>query len=465
MENNSVAKECGARCRRFRMAQNMSQQDLADKMYTTAQNISKYEKDGISNIDTIMKLSEVLGHNLLSSEVDEEGVIGEIGKEILRLLIEKLGFMNVADMVVPEYMYGMSLDRFSNEVFKLERIGMCVREQFIDWVDQERDVLFITTKGVISYKNQINNSYTSEEIEEYLPDVITYEELVEEEASYQECIDVNPAEKLIRKLKVYGGFRANYIQYLHKNYEYGMEAQSKVMDERLIPGENAYFDILYRMMFNFSDTILYNIYLRAIDEDCPDENEEYNRLLDKIEKLQGNRKDWEPWRQVDGVTMTARELLRKKMPLLAKVGDKNDICPDYERYFSMEIDESLAEENYELYCTQRELGQLINWKNCCEFILNDLDDQFEDLLEEHQRLDPTKWFSYEDYKNFIEENYRLPETQHQEEVAAQLAKINELCPETLDYFVFPDEWHENGLAELVMSKYKVVSKRGDSNNN
>lgn len=47
----SLARECGLRCRRIRMAKNMSQQDLADLLFTTPQNISKYEKDGISNID------------------------------------------------------------------------------------------------------------------------------------------------------------------------------------------------------------------------------------------------------------------------------------------------------------------------------------------------------------------------------------------------------------------------------
>ena len=48
MENNSKAKECGRRLRRIRMAQNMSQQQLADMLFTTPQNISKYEKEVIT---------------------------------------------------------------------------------------------------------------------------------------------------------------------------------------------------------------------------------------------------------------------------------------------------------------------------------------------------------------------------------------------------------------------------------
>ena len=51
MKNDSKAKDCGQRLRRVRMARNMSQQELANQLFTTAQNISKYEKEGINNID------------------------------------------------------------------------------------------------------------------------------------------------------------------------------------------------------------------------------------------------------------------------------------------------------------------------------------------------------------------------------------------------------------------------------
>ena len=81
MENKEYAKECGLRLRRVRMARNMSQQELADKMFTTPQNVSKWEKQGISDIDTIKSLSQILGQDILSDERDQEGVVGEIGKQ------------------------------------------------------------------------------------------------------------------------------------------------------------------------------------------------------------------------------------------------------------------------------------------------------------------------------------------------------------------------------------------------
>ena len=88
MNNKSMAVEIGQRCRRFRNALGISQQKLADMVGTTPQNISKYEKEGIHDIDIIRYLSSALGYDLMTDEVDEEGSIGEIGKEILTILVE-----------------------------------------------------------------------------------------------------------------------------------------------------------------------------------------------------------------------------------------------------------------------------------------------------------------------------------------------------------------------------------------
>ena len=87
MENKSLALEVGQRCRRFRNALGVSQQKLADMIGTTPQNISKYEKEGVHDIDIIRYLSSALGHDLMTDEIDEEGTVGEIGKEILDMLV------------------------------------------------------------------------------------------------------------------------------------------------------------------------------------------------------------------------------------------------------------------------------------------------------------------------------------------------------------------------------------------
>ena len=56
MDNKSMAVEIGQRCRRFRNALGISQHKLADMVGTTPQNISKYEKEGIHDIDIIRYL-------------------------------------------------------------------------------------------------------------------------------------------------------------------------------------------------------------------------------------------------------------------------------------------------------------------------------------------------------------------------------------------------------------------------
>ena len=135
MDNKSMAVEIGQRCRRFRNALGISQHKLADMVGTTPQNISKYEKEGIHDIDIIRYLSSALGHDLMTDEVDEEGSIGEIGKEILTILVEskKLfldegGKVEASKLLDGSLLFGLPQERVIKEIFKLKKIGLCVRE-------------------------------------------------------------------------------------------------------------------------------------------------------------------------------------------------------------------------------------------------------------------------------------------------------------------------------------------------
>ncbi|MBQ8946529.1 MAG: helix-turn-helix transcriptional regulator [Lachnospiraceae bacterium] len=81
MEEKDYAKEYGLRYKQIRQAKGLSQQALADLMHVTPQAVSKWEKEGYADFNYL------------------EGNL-----------------------------YGLSADRISNEVFKLERIGLVVRE-------------------------------------------------------------------------------------------------------------------------------------------------------------------------------------------------------------------------------------------------------------------------------------------------------------------------------------------------
>ena len=99
MAERSYSTEYGNRCRQIRMAKGLSQEALAKKMSTTAQNVSKWEREGIANVDTVMRLSEVLGQDITADEIDQEGSVGEIGKEILRTLVANEGYCDFTRLV------------------------------------------------------------------------------------------------------------------------------------------------------------------------------------------------------------------------------------------------------------------------------------------------------------------------------------------------------------------------------
>ena len=106
MEERDYAREYGNRCRQIRQAKGISQADLAVKMNTTPQNVHKWEKNGISNVNTVMQLSEVLGQDITADQIDQEGIVGEIGREILSVLIKMKGYVEFS--VLPRFLYGMS---------------------------------------------------------------------------------------------------------------------------------------------------------------------------------------------------------------------------------------------------------------------------------------------------------------------------------------------------------------------
>ena len=78
MSNLSTAQECGLRLKRIRDAKNWTQQRLADEVHLSPQAISKYEKNGISDINIIQEISRILGWDLLTDEQNEEGTVGEM---------------------------------------------------------------------------------------------------------------------------------------------------------------------------------------------------------------------------------------------------------------------------------------------------------------------------------------------------------------------------------------------------
>ena len=212
MEERDFAKEYGIRFRQIRMARGISQQKLADLMHVTPQAVSKWEKEGVTNVNTVQQLSNVLGQDITADQIDQEGKIGEVGREILNILIANQGFVDYDDLAAG--LYGMSSERVSNEIFKLERIGAVVREQYTDYLDQERDSVIITAKGLIAYKNckefpDMAGIKSAETMEMRLG---------EQCPSLQEMIDRDKVGRILWKLPYCGPYMLDYIFHLKKHF-------------------------------------------------------------------------------------------------------------------------------------------------------------------------------------------------------------------------------------------------------
>lgn len=434
MEDKKVAKECGLRLRRVRMAKNMSQQALADKMYTTPQNVSKWENQGISDVDTIKELSRILGQDILSDERNEEGVVGEIGKHILKQVAQNNGFIPVEELI-NSHMYGLNSEIVTDEIFKLERIGMCVREQYRNFYDIEKDMVFITAKGLITLNNfSVFGNIVSK----------TYEIFLEGRNTIQEYYDENKLERIIRNLRYCGTYRIDYINYLHKRYEkiYIDEHENDGCDYGdwtatvpVLPGLSCRLDILFRMIAGLDNRSLYqNIWYMIgglpSDEITDEYVEQYGTTdVPRLDEILGTLSSkLEKWNQkVNGE-------IRKNF--------ENAIAKKSFKYNEQSDEENFLEENTDYFIEKR--NAFVEGKY------------------------PSEWFSMEEIKAFIKDNFKSAETPEEKETDRILAEINSIDRWSLEYydtcFVADDDyseyfcdnrWREAGIEDLIKSYYNL----------
>lgn len=83
------------------------------------------------------------------------------------------------------------------------------------------------------------------------------------------------------------------------------------------------------------------------------------------------------------------------------------------------------------------------------------------LEEGHTTPYPTRWFTADEIRAFIEENLHPAASEEERKLDEILTKINAMDPRTLDYYKMPAVWEENGLAQIVRDLYGL-SKDDDS---
>ncbi len=420
-DKKTISQNCGIRCRQIRMSKGISQQELADKMHVTAAAVSKWEKEGISNIDVISELSNVLGQDITADQIDQEGSIGEIGKHILGLLVDKNGYIDYKDLV--SKMFSMDTNHINNEVFKLERIGTLIREQFKDFNGSDRDGLFITAKGAIAY-HQIT--------EKPIGKIITYDSFMDENThSFQDKVNNDVVTYELSRLGIEGlGFRCDYLNYLYRNHfnpivphefrdtwngdtfrKYLIDNEIWQLDLRS-NGPNVYIDIIQRMAQGTNRKEM--DYL--IEGSLITTNE---RLQNIKENREINEKGY------DVFTFEATNYFCEKFP---EFEEKELIAVDY-----------YAKDRWHY-----EFGKL-----------GDNEHYFYKSLSKEKLYNCSTWFSDEEIKAFIEDNFLPPETKIEHKINDTLHKIWEADKSTLDYYKFPMDWEFNGLASLLRERLGI----------
>ena len=61
----------------------------------------------------------------------------------------------------------------------------------------------------------------------------------------------------------------------------------------------------------------------------------------------------------------------------------------------------------------------------------------------------TEWFTEEEVRKFINLNMGPASNDEEKKIDEMIEEINRKYPETLEYYEFPEEWEENGLASLI----------------
>lgn len=491
-------KEIGTRIRNARNAKGWTLEELAERANTSYQNISKLEKNGTSDLTWINPLSEILGTNLQVDTIDVDGSVSEIGKEILYQLITHSGRCEMFELE-EHYMYGLSENQITNEIVKLAKIGLVVREKYMYYDEEEIDEVFITAKGIITIKNmQLNISQSlaieaafkpeveeneyGQEVENWDKVTRSYEYIISPFNSYEEVIQNhknNDIERTLRELKLGSDnnpYRIFFLNYLKEKYEDGYNNNIPWLNIPWKLCNNAYETIISRMIYGLSD----NFIVKLLDEHKTHlkRDEIMQRYMDSINPLydgleigyDGGIEQLAYLRAYEDDTLMPRyeELLGETFSDYI-VPEFEDNINEYAKKFGFKTDDLglIFNVNYQTILqnitdsTEKEFFELLKevWDNFGpDAKLNpqllDTDAIFDiskifDLLEGRGCSYPSKIFSKEEIELFIKNSFKPAETEYELELDMQFKNMAKIKPEILEYFSFPKNWEENGLAELV----------------
>lgn len=509
MKQKNISTFLGEQCRKYRKILGITQEELAEKMNTTPQTISNYERMGIKDVDVEKEISSILGVDLREDTEDNEGEPGELGKEILYYLIEHKGNCLVSDLLTQNVLFGITSERLNHEIEKIAKLDLCCRDiDKMGWKPAER--LFITAKGIVAAKNNVSSIGQSEKINNKINEVISYEMLLASKTKGDEIKqlsvakdledfgDLRPWLPIIDKLiqEIDRNYKADYLSYLRNNWlnvlpynkikcSYDQESIVDIEDDEwllLFPGKNFYSDLIYRMAYGYTnDWRNEYIFGEEMGHAISSYEEEISRyqsnkysankegetiIVERLEwfyeryyELLNNdleNNEYPHQEYMEKIDLLDKFIWDTRVDLFNRIPAVKDAAIKFtlkEKYKTEDSDENIEEFRDSLSAVGREKFDPFKRKRK-EFLQNT--DELEKIVKKNipeldeYVMDPEKWFTKEQIAAFIKENYHKPATYEELLIQEKLLEIEKLIPEAKEeYYQFPKSWEKNGLADLV----------------
>lgn len=508
MKQNNISTFLGEQCRKYRKILGITQEELAEKMNTTPQTISNYERQGIKDVDVEREISSILGVNLREETEDNEGEPGELGKEILYYLIEHKGNCLVSDLLTQNVLFGITSERLNHEIEKIAKLDLCCRDtDKTGWKPVER--LFITAKGIVAVKNNVSSIYQNERVNK-INGVISYEMLLANKTRGDEIKQLPVAKDLedfcemrpwlsrVYELiqEIDRNYKADYLSYLRNNWlnvlpynrikcPYDQESIIEIEDDEwllLFPGKNFYSDLIYRMAYGYTNDWR-NEYI--FGEEKGHAISSYEKEISRYQsnKYSANkdgeiiiveRLDWfyEEYMELlnndlenneyphqefmEKIDLSDMFLWNMRIDLYNKIPAIKDTAIKFtlkEKYKTEDNKENIDE--YRKSLSNAENTKFNPFKRKRKDFLQNSEELEKTVKRNIPELDkfvmnPEKWFTKEQIAAFIKENYHKPTTYEELLIQEKLLAIEKLIPEAKEeYYQFPKSWEENGLADLV----------------
>ena len=156
--NNKRSVIIGQRLKNYRLKYKESQEAFAERINCAQTTLSKYEKEGITNIDTIMEISEKLGINLLSDSDDDisskEKILAKIYNFYTGEKDKKIGELILTSEKLKELAFGLNQNILDRILIALRQDGLISIVKNKEDENDTTEFILMTAKGILKTENE-----------------------------------------------------------------------------------------------------------------------------------------------------------------------------------------------------------------------------------------------------------------------------------------------------------------------